>query len=63
MGSGVPCAIASKFCHPGCPCVALVGVGATQTDGIAELIAAAKYWQRREDPRLVVLVMSYLRSG
>jgi pyruvate dehydrogenase (quinone) len=58
MGSGVPYAIAAKFCHPERPAIALVGDGAMQMNGIAELITAAKYWRRWEDPRLIVLVLN-----
>lgn len=58
MGSGVPYAVAAKFCHPDRPAIALVGDGAMQMNGIAELITAAKYWERREGPRLVVLVLN-----
>jgi pyruvate dehydrogenase (quinone) len=46
MGSGVPYAISAKFCHPERPAIALVGDGAMQMNGIAELITAAKYWRR-----------------
>jgi pyruvate dehydrogenase (quinone) len=58
MGSGVPYAVAAKFAHPERPCVALVGDGAMQMNGINELITAAKYWERWADPRLIVLVLN-----
>jgi pyruvate dehydrogenase (quinone) len=58
MGPGVPYAIAAKFCHPNRPAVALVGDGAMQMNGMAELITAKKYFHRWEDPRLVVLVLN-----
>jgi pyruvate dehydrogenase (quinone) len=58
MGPGVPYAIAAKFCHPRRPAVALVGDGAMQMNGMAELITAAKYFRRWTDPRLVVLVLN-----
>src|SRR2546430_10193378 len=58
MGPGVPYAIASKFCYPDRPAVALVGDGAMQMNGMAELITAAKYFHRWQDPRLVVLVLN-----
>jgi pyruvate dehydrogenase (quinone) len=58
MGPGVPYAIAAKFTHPNRPAVALVGDGAMQMNGMAELITAAKYYERWEDPRLVVLVLN-----
>jgi pyruvate dehydrogenase (quinone) len=58
MGPGVPYAIAAKFTHPHRPAVALVGDGAMQMNGMAELITAAKYFHQWDDPRLVVLVLS-----
>ncbi|MEV5508029.1 thiamine pyrophosphate-requiring protein [Streptomyces orinoci] len=54
MGPGVPYAIGAKFAHPGRPVVALVGDGAMQMNGMAELITAMKYHSEWEDPRLVV---------
>ena len=58
MGPGVPYAIAAKFCHPDRPAIALVGDGAMQMNGNAELITAAKYWERWSDPRLIVAVLN-----
>jgi pyruvate dehydrogenase (quinone) len=58
MGPGVPYAIAAKFAYPDRPAIALVGDGAMQMNGLAELITAAKYWERWKDPRLVVLVLN-----
>jgi pyruvate dehydrogenase (quinone) len=58
MGPGVPYAIAAKFAHPHRPALALVGDGAMQMNGMAELITAAKYFHRWDDPRLVVLVLN-----
>jgi pyruvate dehydrogenase (quinone) len=58
MGPGVPYSIAAKFAHPNRPAVALVGDGAMQMNGMAELITAAKYYERWQDPRLVVLVLN-----
>jgi pyruvate dehydrogenase (quinone) len=56
MGPGVPYAIGAKFAHPDRPVVALVGDGAMQMNGLAEMITAAKYRELWEDPRLVVAV-------
>jgi pyruvate dehydrogenase (quinone) len=56
MGCGVPYAIGAKFAHPDRPVIALVGDGAMQMNGLAELITAAKYQDRWADPRLVVAV-------
>jgi pyruvate dehydrogenase (quinone) len=58
MGPGVPYAIGAKFAHPDRPVIALVGDGAMQMNGLAELITIAKYWRRWSDPRLVVLVLN-----
>jgi pyruvate dehydrogenase (quinone) len=58
MGPGVPYAIAAKFTHPNRPALALVGDGAMQMNGMAELITAAKYYKEWADPRLVVLVLN-----
>ncbi|CAL9393405.1 Putative thiamine pyrophosphate-containing protein YdaP [Streptomyces sp. enrichment culture] len=54
MGCGVPYVIGAKFAHPDRPAIALVGDGAMQMNGMAELITAAKYRHRWEDPRLVI---------
>jgi pyruvate dehydrogenase (quinone) len=57
MGPGVPYAIGAKFAHPDRPAVALVGDGAMQMNGMAELLTVSRYWQRWEDPRLVIAVL------
>jgi pyruvate dehydrogenase (quinone) len=56
MGPGVPYVIGAKFGHPDRPAIALVGDGAMQMNGMAELITIAKYWQQWRDPRCVVCV-------
>ncbi|MGH3451594.1 MAG: thiamine pyrophosphate-dependent enzyme, partial [Haloechinothrix sp.] len=56
MGPGVPYAIGAKFAHPDRPAIALVGDGAMQMNGLAELITIARYWSLWSDPRLVVCV-------
>ncbi|MEU6005468.1 thiamine pyrophosphate-requiring protein [Streptomyces sp. NPDC047453] len=58
MGPGVPYAIGAKFAHGDRPAIALVGDGAMQMNGMAELITIAKYWQDWADPRLVVAVFN-----
>jgi pyruvate dehydrogenase (quinone) len=58
MGCAVPYAIAAKFAYPNRPVIALVGDGAMQMNGLAELITIAKYWRRWTDPRLVVMVLN-----
>ena len=57
MGCGVPYAIAAKFVHPDRPVIALVGDGAMQMNGSAELLTVAKYWREWQNPNLVVLVL------
>jgi pyruvate dehydrogenase (quinone) len=58
MGPGVPYAIGAKFAHPDRPAIALVGDGAMQMNGMAELITAAKYWPEWRNPRLIVAVLN-----
>jgi pyruvate dehydrogenase (quinone) len=58
MGCGVPYAIAAKFAHPDRAVFALVGDGAMQMNGLAELITIARYRERWADQRLVVLVLN-----
>ncbi|MET8473444.1 thiamine pyrophosphate-requiring protein [Streptomyces sp. NPDC006422] len=58
MGCGVPYAIGAKYAHPDRPVVALVGDGAMQMNGMAELITAAKYRERWSDQRLVIGVFN-----
>ncbi|MGZ6641035.1 MAG: thiamine pyrophosphate-requiring protein [Solirubrobacteraceae bacterium] len=57
MGPGVPYAIAAKFAHPDRPVIALVGDGAMQMNGNAELVTIARYRERWQDQRLIVLVL------
>jgi pyruvate dehydrogenase (quinone) len=56
MGAGVPYAIGAKFAHPGRPVVALVGDGAMQMNGLAELLTIARYHREWTDPRLIVCI-------
>ncbi|QRN97808.1 thiamine pyrophosphate-requiring protein [Archangium violaceum] len=58
MGCGVPYAIGAKFAYPDRPVIALVGDGAMQMNGNAELVTIARYWKEWKDPRLVVLVLN-----
>ncbi|MFF3698963.1 thiamine pyrophosphate-requiring protein [Streptomyces sp. NPDC002221] len=58
MGPGVPYAIGAKFAHGDRPAIALVGDGAMQMNGMAELITIAKYYREWEDPRLIVAVLN-----
>ncbi|MEU0545102.1 thiamine pyrophosphate-requiring protein [Nocardia sp. NPDC005978] len=56
MGAAVPYAIGAKFAHPDRPAIALVGDGAMQMNGLAELLTVARYRDRWSDPRLIVCV-------
>ncbi|NIH85991.1 thiamine pyrophosphate-requiring protein [Amycolatopsis granulosa] len=56
MGPGVPYAIGAKFACPDRPVIALVGDGAMQMNGLAELLTIRRYRQLWSDPRLVVCV-------
>ncbi|WP_067538544.1 thiamine pyrophosphate-requiring protein [Nocardia crassostreae] len=56
MGPGVPYAVGAKFAHPDRPVVALVGDGAMQMNGLAELLTIARYRHCWPDPRLIVCV-------
>jgi pyruvate dehydrogenase (quinone) len=57
MGAGVPYAIAAKMAYPDRPVVALVGDGAMQMNGNAELLTIAKYRHGWKDQRLVIMVL------
>jgi len=57
MGPGVPYAIGAKWAHPDRPAIALVGDGAMQMNGLAELITIKHYWEQWSDPRLIVAVL------
>jgi pyruvate dehydrogenase (quinone) len=57
MGPGVPYAIGAKWAHPDRPAIAIVGDGAMQMNGMAELITVAKYCRQWVDPRLIVAVL------
>lgn len=56
--SGVPYAIAAKFAYPDRAVIALVGDGAMQMNGNAELVTVEKYWKTWRDPRFIVLVLN-----
>ncbi|MGK5740783.1 thiamine pyrophosphate-binding protein [Micromonospora sp. URMC 103] len=58
MGCALPYAVAAKLAAPDQPVIALVGDGAMQLNGLAELITVAHHWSRWPDPRLVVLVLN-----
>ncbi len=58
MGSGVPYAIAAKMAHPQRPVIAMVGDGAMQMNGNAELVTVQQYWKRWSNPTFIVLVLN-----
>jgi len=58
MGNGVPYAISAKFAYPERTVIALVGDGAMQMNGNAELVTIAKYWQRWSNPHLIIMVLN-----
>ena len=58
MGGGMPYAIAAKIAWPDRPVLAIVGDGAMQMNGNAEMITVKQYCRRWKDPRFVVLVVS-----
>jgi pyruvate dehydrogenase (quinone) len=57
MGPGVPYVIGAKWAHPNRPAIALVGDGAMQMNGLAELITIAHYWRQWSDPRLIIAIL------
>ncbi|WP_029136931.1 thiamine pyrophosphate-requiring protein [Nakamurella lactea] len=57
MGPGVPYAIGAKWAFPDRPSIALVGDGAMQMNGTAELITVSRYWEQWTDPHLIVAVL------
>lgn len=58
MGSALPYGIAAKLENPGRPVIALIGDGAMQMNGIAELVTVSHLWRDWPDPRFVVLVLN-----
>jgi pyruvate dehydrogenase (quinone) len=56
MGAGVPYAIGAKYADPDRPVIALVGDGAMQMNGLAELITIARYVDQWSDPRCIICV-------
>jgi pyruvate dehydrogenase (quinone) len=57
MGSAVPYAIAAKMAYPDRPVIAMVGDGAMQMNGNAELLTAMQYWRQWTNPTFIVLVL------
>ncbi|MEV0360870.1 thiamine pyrophosphate-requiring protein [Nocardia sp. NPDC050697] len=57
MGCAVPYAIGAKWAFPDRPVIALVGDGAMQMNGLAELITIARYFPRWTDRRMVIAVL------
>jgi pyruvate dehydrogenase (quinone) len=57
MGAGVPYAIAAKFAYPDRPVIALVGDGAMQMNGMAELATVEKYHHQWPNRTFIVCVL------
>ena len=57
MGCAVPYAIGAKFAHPSRPVIALVGDGAMQMNGLAELLTIRRYREQWADQRLIICVI------
>ncbi|MDQ2725776.1 MAG: thiamine pyrophosphate-requiring protein [Actinomycetota bacterium] len=58
MVPGVPYGMAAKFAFGDRVAVAMVGDGAMQMGGMAEMLTAAKYYKTWADPRYVVVVLN-----
>ncbi|GIF76433.1 thiamine pyrophosphate-requiring protein [Asanoa siamensis] len=57
MGSALPYGLAAKLARPDRPVLALIGDGAMQMNGLAELVTVAARWRDWADPRFVVCVL------
>ncbi|HEX3588366.1 MAG TPA: thiamine pyrophosphate-requiring protein [Pseudonocardiaceae bacterium] len=57
MGPGVPYAIGAKFAHPDRPVIAIVGDGAMQMNGLAELITIRRYHELWDNRTCVICVL------
>ncbi|MGV0625430.1 thiamine pyrophosphate-requiring protein [Mycolicibacter minnesotensis] len=58
MGPGTPYAISAKLAHPGRPVIAIVGDGAFQMNGMAEMITVKRYRDRLSDGPLIFCVFN-----
>ncbi|NHD19497.1 MULTISPECIES: thiamine pyrophosphate-requiring protein [unclassified Actinopolyspora] len=58
MGPGTPYAISAKFAYPDRPCIALVGDGAFQMNGMLELITIKRYLDRMNRSPLIFCVFN-----
>lgn len=58
MGPGTPYAISAKLAHPDRPVIALVGDGAFQMNGMAEMITVKRYKERLDNGPLVFCVFN-----
>jgi pyruvate dehydrogenase (quinone) len=57
MGPGVPYAIGAKFAHPDRPVIAIVGDGAMQMNGLAELVTIRRYHELWPNRTCVICVL------
>ena len=62
MGCAVPYAIGAKFAHPDRPVIALVGDGAMQMNGMAELLTIRRFSRQWKDPSIDRLRIPQQRS-
>jgi pyruvate dehydrogenase (quinone) len=58
MGGGVPYAIGAKFAYPERPVIAVVGDGAFQMNGMAEMITVKRYLDRLNQSPLIFCVLN-----
>jgi pyruvate dehydrogenase (quinone) len=58
MGPGTPYAISAKLAHPDRPVIAVVGDGAFQMNGMAEMITVKRYQDRLSDGPLIFCVFN-----
>ena len=58
MGPAMPYGLGAKFAHPDRPVLVTVGDGAMQMIGINVLIDIARYWERWDNPKMVIVVLN-----
>lgn len=63
VGAALSYGIAAKLAMPDRPVFVLLGDGAMQSAGLAELITVAQHWPEWPDPRFVVLVLDNRDRG
>ena len=58
LGAATPYAIAAKFAFPDRVVIGFIGDGATQMNGINEMITVSKYWREWSNPRFIMMVLN-----